>query len=318
MTQNNKAKPKEEKALVTQEQKQQLTKAIKDQDISDKIFKRVNELEQSGGLDLPGGYSPANALKSAWLMLQNTKDKNNKPILSVCSKDSIANSLLDMVIQGLSPVKKQCYFIAYGTQLQLQRSYLGNVAVTKRLKDVKDVFAQVIYEGDEFEYSITRGVIDIEKHKQSFDNIKNEKIKGAYAIVVRDNAEPVATIMTKDEIQKAWEQGPMKGKSGAHINFGQEMSKKTVINRACKYFFNTSDDSDLLVESIQRTQDLEDVPESEYEEVIENQIEEAANSKEIDVEIEDESNVEDGFFSEEEQKAIEEQEMQEAANGREF
>lgn len=45
------------------------------------------------------------------MTLQSMTDKNRKPALTVCTKDSIANSLLDMVVQALNPVKKQCYFI---------------------------------------------------------------------------------------------------------------------------------------------------------------------------------------------------------------
>ncbi|MEG1313419.1 MAG: recombinase RecT, partial [Bacilli bacterium] len=72
------------------------------------------------------------------------------PVLQSCSKESICNALLDMTIQGLSPSKKQCYFVPYNGKLQLMKSYLGNIAATKRLKGVKDVFANIIYKGDEF------------------------------------------------------------------------------------------------------------------------------------------------------------------------
>ncbi|MBI6086453.1 recombinase RecT, partial [Clostridium perfringens] len=86
-------------------------------------------------------------LKSAQLILAETVDRNKQPVLQTCSKASICNALLDMTLQGLSPAKKQCYFVAFNGKLQLMKSYLGNIAATKRLKGVKDVFANVIYEG---------------------------------------------------------------------------------------------------------------------------------------------------------------------------
>ena len=183
-------------------------------------------------------------------MLQETVDRDKKPVLQSCSKESIANALLDMTIQGLSPAKKQCYFIPYGGKLQLSRSYLGTVAVTKRLKGVKNVIANCIYEGDEFEYKfdLETGEKTITKHEQKFENIDPAKIKGAYAIVVTDESIPShIEIMNINQIRKAWGQGAAKGNSGAHNNFTDEMAKKTVINRACKMFANTSDDSDLLI-----------------------------------------------------------------------
>ena len=230
-----------------------------ERNITDGVLSRVNSLARDGGLILPPKYSAANALKSAWLILQETKDKNQNLALTVCSRESIANSLLDMVIQGLNPAKRQCYFVVYGKQLQLMRSYMGTVTVTKRLKGIRNVYANCIYADDEFDYEINleTGTKRITVHKQKFQNIDIEKIVGAYAVVVRDNDENFVEVMNIAQIRKAWGQGATKGTSGAHTNFTDEMAKKVVINRACKLFANTGDDSDLLVESFNRTSDGE-------------------------------------------------------------
>lgn len=265
------------------EPKEQRTAVVKGGNITDSVMSRVQTLEKSGGIQFPPNYSYANALKSAWLVLQNVADKSGKPALSVCTKESVTNSLFDMVIQGLSPAKKQCYFIVYGSQLQLQRSYFGTVAVTKRLEAIKDAIARVIYQGDIFEYHFDtrtmRTVID--KHEQKFEDINPDKIVGAYAIVtMSDGTFDVSDPMTFEQIKRAWKQGPMKGESPAHKNFPDEMSKKTVLNRKCKMYFNTSDDSDLLIEAINRTtaNEYDDV---EYEEVVQNNIDEKANKGEL-------------------------------------
>lgn len=232
----------------------------KERNITDEVLSRVSSLTQGKELVLPPNYSAENALKSAWLILQEVKDKSQNSVLVSCSKPSIANALLDMVIQGLNPAKKQCYFVAYGKQLQLMRSYMGTMMVTKRLSGIRDVRAECIYEGDEFEYEIVphTGRKKIVKHIQGFDNIDLDKLRGAYAIVVMDNpADSFAEVMTMSQIQKAWNQGAAKGGSGAHKNFTDEMAKKTVINRACKLCANTSDDSDILVEAYNRSTENE-------------------------------------------------------------
>lgn len=270
-------------------EKENTTTAITtlEKNISDNVLNRVKNLETTGGLNLPPNYSAGNALKSAWLILQNTLDKDKRPVLSVCLKESIANSLLDMVIQGLSPAKKQCYFIPYGNQLQLSRSYMGSIAVTKRLHGVKDVFANCIYEGDVFEYvfDLGTGLKQITKHNQSFKNIDTSKILGAYAIIIREGLPPFVEIMNMKQIRAAWEQGAAKGNSGAHTKFSDEMAKKSVINRACKIFWNTSNDSDLLIESINKTTDVEDLPDTPYvvEEIIDKEIAENANKEVVDI-----------------------------------
>jgi recombination protein RecT len=57
------------------------------------------------------------------------------------------------------------------------------------------------------------------------------------------------------------EPGGSKRASGAHNNFADQMCKKTVINRACKNFVCTSDDSDILIESMNRTNESQYNPE---------------------------------------------------------
>ena len=101
--------------------------------IIDNVSKQIAAFQEQGRLQLPPNYSAQNALYSAWLTLQGVKDKNDRPALQVCTKESITNSLLDMVIQGLNPSRKQCYFIPYGNALTLQRSYFGTMGVTKRV-----------------------------------------------------------------------------------------------------------------------------------------------------------------------------------------
>lgn len=259
---------------------------VQEKNITEKTLARVKELEKVGDLVLPSNYNYGNAIKSAYLMLQTLETKDKKPVLQACTQVSIANSLLDMVIQGLSPAKKQCYFIPYGNQLQLSKSYLGNIAATKRLKGVKSVYANCIYEKDDFSYVIDleTGLKKITKHDQKFENIDITKIKGAYAVVVMEDGNNYVEVMNINQIKNAWMQGSAKGNSKAHTNFTDEMAKKTVINRACKNFVNTSDDSDTLIESINRTNEYkeEDLVENVHAEVKE-EIKENANQETLDI-----------------------------------
>ena len=253
-------------------------KVIK-QDVVDVVENHISKLKQSGDVKFPPSYSPENAMKSAWLILQDVKDKNGKPALEGCDRNSIANSLLDMVIQGLSPAKKQCYFVVYGGKLQLMRSYMGTVAVTKRLTGVKDVKAYVIYEGDEFatSFDFDTATLKVTKYEPQFENIDINKIKGAFAVIVGEDGPLHVEIMNFDQIKKSWNQGYAKGGSGAHKNFAEEMAKKTVINRACKMYANTSDDSDVLIEAFNNSTGNEYQRDTEKE--VKEEIEQKANKK---------------------------------------
>ena len=253
-------------------------------DVIDVVQDKVEQFQKEGELDLPKNYSPENAMKSAWLELQSTKTKSKKPVLQACSKDSIANALLKMVTLGLNPGKKQGYFIAYGKTLTFQPSYFGNVAVVKQTANAKDVNPQVIYKGDELDYEIKNGRTKIKTHKQSFENKVNGKMLGAYAVIEFNDERPdYAEIMTIDQIKNAWKQGQTykEGGNSPHNNFGEEMAKKTVINRVTKSYINSSNDSHLVSEAINYSNEVE------TEQEVEQEIEENANSEVIDIQAEE-------------------------------
>ena len=252
---------------------------------ADLVLSKVQKFQKDGELDLPPNYSAANALKSAWLILQNVQDKNKQPALEVCTKPSIANALLEMVIQGLNPAKKQAYFVVFGKQLVLQRSYFGNKAICMRVdKSLGDIYAEVVYQGDNLEYSIKGGKRIIETHTQKLENIDDSKILAAYAVAVdKDGEVKRSELMTMDQLMAAWKQSKMypvtdKGDlkaTSTHGKFTAEMAKKTVTNRLTKHIINSSSDSDLVINSVRRTDD------EAAEAVVEEEISENANQGEV-------------------------------------
>ncbi|KXS45567.1 MAG: recT protein [Candidatus Frackibacter sp. T328-2] len=278
-------------------------------DTVDVVTERIREFQEGGEIDLPPNYSVENAMKSAWLELQSTKNKSGKPVLQSCSRDSIANSLLDMAVQGLNPAKNQCYFVAYGNKLVCMRSYFGTIAVTKQFAGAEDVYAQIIYKGDDFEYEIERGRKVITKHKQSFANKVDGKPLGAYAVITFPDERPdYVDIMTMDQIKQSWKQGQTykEGGGSPHNKFTEEMAKKTVINRTCKAYINSSNDSNLMIESFNR------VAETKTEQEVQKEVEENANSEVIDIDTE-ESNDAD----QEEKQETEQSEQELEATGTE-
>lgn len=228
------------------EKKDEKTSIQKFENISEQVLSRIEQFQKDGSMILPKNYSVENHMKSAWLALQEVEDKEHQKALQICTKESIANSLLDMVLQGLSVSKKQGYFIVYGNKLIFRRSYFGTIALAKRAGGmVSEPVANVIYEGDDFLYEIDpkTAKVAIVKHSQKLENIDNSKIKGAYALVTLADGTTQVTIMSMQQIRAAWGQGATKGNSPAHKNFAEEMAKKTVIGRACKAIINSSDDA---------------------------------------------------------------------------
>lgn len=219
--------------------------------LTDLVLDRVKQMQDTQDLSLPKNYNASNALNAAFLELQKVQDRNHRPALEVCSHDSIVKSLLDMTLQGLSPAKDQCYFIVYGKELQMQRSYFGTVAAVKRLDGVKKVRAEVVHEKDDFEIGANEDMeLVVKRFVPKFENQDNQII-GAFAMIKTDEGTDF-TVMTKKEIDQSWAQTRQKNNK-VQQNFSQEMAKRTVLNRAAKMFINTSDDSDLLTGAINDT-----------------------------------------------------------------
>ena len=249
--------------------------AVIKKEIVDVVQSTVTKYVNAGELHLPADYSPGNALKSAFLILQDVKNRDNKPALECCTKNSIQNALYNMVVQGLNPEKKQGYFIVYGTALTWQRSYFGSMALAKRLDpSIDDIPAEVIYEGDTLKYKIIKGRRQISDHEQEFKPGAARRIIGAYALVIDLRGEVVKTeLMTIEQIHQSWRQsrqnpfesnGSLKAGS-VHAKFPEDMCKRTVINKICKPIINSSDDSAILSQSIRQTLDESDTAAAELD-----------------------------------------------------
>lgn len=221
--------------------------------VVDDVLSKIEIVRSAGNLHLPSDYSVQNAIQAAGLIIAEVTDKNGKTALEVCTRESVANSLLYMATNGLNPIKSQCYFMIYDGKLKCQRSYQGSIALAKRFGGVKEVSAQTIYQGDskDFEYhvDIETGRKKLLKHKPKIENIDTKKIVGAYAIVTLNDGSTDFEIMSMAQIREAWLMRQGKGLTKAHENFGDRMAEKTVINRICGKYINSSNDEVLLLGS---------------------------------------------------------------------
>lgn len=253
---------KETKIIETEEQKKEIQKSNEEvaremglvlpKNMADQINNTMAKyIEQ--GLEVPKDYNVQNAVISSYLIIQQDNNLNN------CEKTSIASALIKMATLGLNVSKQQGYFIPYGGKLNFQPSYFGKITAIKRINGVKDVIADVIYKDTEYELICDEyGNDDIKIIKPCpLDKRSFENLVGAWSKIVLDenvwNRKSHTCVMTKDQIQKAWNQGQMKGNSPAHKNFMDEMMKKSVINRCCKNFVNSAIDQDIYIQTLNET-----------------------------------------------------------------
>jgi recombination protein RecT len=221
-------------------------------DISDSVMLRINDMLDHNELVLPANYNAGTALRSAMLLLQDTKDKNGRTAIEVCTKASVVNSMLNMVIQGLQPAQKQCYFIVYGNQLQMFRSYFGTQCALRRaVPEVHKIVTDLVREGDQVETStnqygerfISRILTD------PLTNYGKPFTFGFCNIYDEHNNILASTLMSWQEIQTAWRQSrnyKAEG-GGVHQKFPVEMAKRTLISRACKNLLNSAVERDAII-----------------------------------------------------------------------
>lgn len=211
------------------------------------VNNNIEDMKNNEGLSLPPDYSVGNALNSAYLILSDTS--KGQPLLDKCDQGSVIKALMNMAIQGLSPAKNQCYFIPYGNQLVMQRSYFGSISVVKRLSNVKDIQAQVVHKDDTFKIGGENGVLVVKEFEPSFENL-DKPIIGAFAWIEDINGNRTYTVMTKKDIDTSWSHAKTKK---VQNEFPEEMAKRTAINRAAKFYINSSSDNDLFVQAVNET-----------------------------------------------------------------
>lgn len=222
-----------------------------------RVAEKVQSMVENNQINIPENYSIVNAVQAAYFKLTEVDFKKKISLIDSATKESVAFSLQDMAIQALSVAKNQGYFIVYGDKMQFVRSYHGTQAVIKRMNGIKDIWANVIWKGEEFEVEYNeRGQLAFKSHKVDWKAATGNKddIEGAYCIIEREDGVQFLTVMTMDEIKVSWSQSSM---ATVQNKYPQEMAKRTVINRAAKAFINTSDDSDLFIGAVNRTTENE-------------------------------------------------------------
>lgn len=149
------------------------------------------------------------------------------------SPQVIMSGLVKGAYLGLDFFQGDCYLIPYGSKLNYQTSYKGEMKLAKKYsaRPIKEIYAKLIREGDEFEEVIVDGKQTI-NFKPKFLN--DGEIIGAFAVVMYADGGMNYDVMSKKELENTRSHSRA-ANSPAWKDFTGEMYKKTVIRRLCKY-----------------------------------------------------------------------------------
>ena len=231
---------------------------VVEKNISDKVFNQINVLQNEQGLVLPKGYNVSNALKSAYLTLASGGLLNT-------DQTALAQALLDMCIQGLTPAKRQCYFIKYENKVQMMRSYFGDRSACINAGVAEEIQANIIYEGDKVDVYYVNDRMKVE-HTTNWANFE-KPIIGAYAWAILPDGTKIYDIMTMTRIKKSWSMSKNTTNNKLQNNYTDDACKRTVIRHLAKNLFNSSGDNEVISQSYNRTtEDEYDNEKNEYKE----------------------------------------------------
>ena len=159
---------------------------------------------------------------------------NETPQLAKINPSQTIQGLLKGAYLGLDFLNRECYLIPYGNSVQFQTDYKGEVKFTKKysIRKIKDIYAKVVRQGDEFVEEIIDGKPSIDFKPLPFND---GDIIGAFAIVLYQDGGMAYEVMSLKDINAVRNNYSKANQSKAWKNSFDEMCKKTVLRRLCKH-----------------------------------------------------------------------------------
>lgn len=163
--------------------------------------------------------------------------KRNPQLLAVFRKNpkSVFGSILICAELGLSPSQEmgECWLIAKNGYCQFQLGYQGLIKLMYRHPNIKGVFAESVYEKDDFYYEL--GLDPKLQHIPSSDTDKGA-LTHVYAVIKYTDGEKIFKVMSRSELE---EYKNLSESGDSNYWFTEKdpqnwLPKKTAIKQLCK------------------------------------------------------------------------------------
>lgn len=154
------------------------------------------------------------------------------PQLRMCTTVSIFRSVMQAAELGLEPGSAlgEAYLVPYKDNCQLIPGYRGLVTLARRSGEISNIWAEVVYEGDEFKANF--GLHPDLVHIPAFQSQDPAKITHAYACARFRTGETQFVVMHRTEVERIRNRAA--SRSGPWMTDYAEMAKKTACKRLCK------------------------------------------------------------------------------------
>lgn len=160
---------------------------------------------------------------------------NNQQLIDYSKKHGTAQikaGLIKGAYLGLDFMNNECYLVPYGNSLNFMTDYRGAKKLAKKysVRPIKDIYAKLVREGDEFEEEIINSQPQVNFKPKPFNN---GKVIGAFAVCLFEDGGVQYETMSLDELENTRKHSKASN-SPAWKDFTGEMYKKTVLRRLCK------------------------------------------------------------------------------------
>ena len=174
---------------------------------------------------LPPDFNKARFIQNCLTVL------NEKPELQKYGANQLKAGLVKGAYLGLDFYSQECYLVPFGNTLTFMPGYKGDMKLAKKysIRPIKDIYAKLVREGDEFEEVIERGEQTINFKPKPFND---GNIIGAFAVVLYKDGGMEYDSMSLTDLENTRNQSKAKN-SPAWKNFTGQMYKKTVLHRLC-------------------------------------------------------------------------------------
>lgn len=160
---------------------------------------------------------------------------NKQPKLLNCSMETVLQSIMQAASIGLEVggVLGQAWLVPYGNECKLIPGYRGYITLARNSGEISSIAAEVVYAHDKFVYR--KGLNPVLDHDPDIYAEQNPKdIIGAYMVAHLKDGGTHVEFMNRQQIEKI-RKGSKMGGSGPWIDYYDEMCRKTVVRRGCKY-----------------------------------------------------------------------------------
>ena len=156
------------------------------------------------------------------------------PKLAECDRGSFLGAMMQSAQLGLEPNTPlgQAYLIPYGKTVQFQLGYKGLLELAYRSGKISTIYAETIYENDEYTYEMGFDAKLI--HKPKMDGPRGKAV-AYYAVYKTVDGQGSFTVMSAEDVRAFAQKKSKSYGNGPWQTDFDAMAKKTVLKRLLKY-----------------------------------------------------------------------------------